>query len=57
MRRQSAFVRTSAGSREVVAAEVPIPAAGEHELLAQLRAFGVGIDDRTSSRRTPYSRT
>jgi NADPH:quinone reductase-like Zn-dependent oxidoreductase len=52
-----AFVRCDATSGGVVQTDMPIPKPGEHEMLIEVRAFGVGIHDRSfipSDARFPY---
>jgi NADPH:quinone reductase-like Zn-dependent oxidoreductase len=46
MELMQAFVRQQATNGEVSRAEVPVPDVGDHEVLVQVRAFGVGLHDR-----------
>ncbi|MCD6728164.1 MAG: NADP-dependent oxidoreductase [Solirubrobacteraceae bacterium] len=46
MELMQAFVRREATNGEVSMAEVPVPQVGDHEVLVQVRAFGVGLHDR-----------
>lgn len=46
MESMKAFVRSEARSEVVTLADVPVPEMGDHEVLVQVRAFGVGIHDR-----------
>jgi NADPH:quinone reductase-like Zn-dependent oxidoreductase len=57
MEMMQAFVRRDATSDAVELTDVPIPDAGEHEVVVQVRAFGVGIHDRyfiPADARFPY---
>lgn len=45
-KKMQAFVRTSARNQDLELTDMPVPKAGDGEVLVQVEAFGVGIHDR-----------